>query len=219
MTGPISVDGFVGSPTTSARVAPMSRCRNGSCALPTTITRLHAEHFCPQKPNALCRTPSTASSRSADASMMIAFLPPISHTTFFTNSCPGATMPDACTMSRPTDLEPVNAMIATSGSRTNAAPTVSPGPARKWSTSFGAPDFHRISHMIRAIAGVCSAGFTTTLLPVTSAATVMPQQMANGKFHGAITAATPRGWYHCSSSSPTNRPSLSASKSRAPSRA
>ena len=42
--------------------------------------------------------------------------------------------------------------------------------------------------------GVCSAGFTTTVLPVTSAATVMPQQIASGKFHGAITTATPRAW-------------------------
>ena len=39
----------------------------------------------------------------------------------------------------------------------------------------------------------CSAGFMTTVLPVTRAAAVMPHRMASGKFHGAITTATPRG--------------------------
>ena len=32
-----------------------------------------------------------------------------------------------------------------------------------------------------------------TVLPVTRAATVMPVRMASGKFHGAMTTATPRG--------------------------
>ena len=42
-------------------------------------------------------------------------------------------------------------------------------------------------------AGDCSAGFSTTALPVASAPAVIPQGIAIGKFHGAITAATPRG--------------------------
>ena len=41
--------------------------------------------------------------------------------------------------------------------------------------------------------GDCSAGFMTTVLPVTSAAAVMPVRIASGKFHGAMTTATPRG--------------------------
>ena len=41
--------------------------------------------------------------------------------------------------------------------------------------------------------GDCSAGFITTALPATSAAAVMPVRIASGKFHGAITAQTPRG--------------------------
>ena len=44
------------------------------------------------------------------------------------------------------------------------------------------------------MAGVCSAGFRTTGLPVTSAATVMPVGMASGKFHGAMTTPTPLPW-------------------------
>ena len=39
----------------------------------------------------------------------------------------------------------------------------------------------------------CSAGFMMTVLPVTRAAVVMPQRMASGKFHGAMTTVTPRG--------------------------
>ena len=206
ITGPTSVPGSRGSPTTSARVASTRRWRNTSYALSRTITRLHAEHFWPWKPKALWRTPSTASSRSALSSMIRAFLPPISQTTFLTNSWPSRGSPAALMMSRPTALLPVNAISATRGSRTSAAPTVSPGPGRKCSTSRGTPAAHRMSQSTLAMAGVCSAGFTTAVLPVTSAATVMPQQMANGKFHGLITAATPRGWYHCSSSSPTKLP-------------
>ena len=40
--------------------------------------------------------------------------------------------------------------------------------------------------------GDCSAGFMTTVLPVTSAAAVMPVGIASGKFQGGITTATPR---------------------------
>ena len=39
----------------------------------------------------------------------------------------------------------------------------------------------------------CSAGLRMTVFPLTSAAEAMPLRIAAGKFHGAITAATPRG--------------------------
>ena len=42
--------------------------------------------------------------------------------------------------------------------------------------------------------GVCSAGLNRTVLPVTSAAVTIPQGMASGKFQGAMTTPTPRGW-------------------------
>jgi len=38
----------------------------------------------------------------------------------------------------------------------------------------------------------CSAGFMIAVLPVTRAAAVMPVKIASGKFHGAMTTATPR---------------------------
>ena len=51
----------------------------------------------------------------------------------------------------------------------------------------------------------CSAGFMMTVLPVTSAATVIPARIASGKFHGAITRPTPRGMYSCVLFSPGTR--------------
>ena len=41
-------------------------------------------------------------------------------------------------------------------------------------------------------AGDCSAGFSTTPLPAASPAATIPVGIASGKFHGAITAQTPR---------------------------
>jgi len=41
--------------------------------------------------------------------------------------------------------------------------------------------------------GASTDGFKITVLPQTIAADVMPAMMANGKFHGGITAPTPRG--------------------------
>ena len=73
--------------------------------------------------------------------------------------------------------------------------------------------------MILAMPGVCSAGLTTQVFPHTSAATVIPVQIASGKFQGLITAATPRGWWRTSSSSPMKAPSRRGSKSAIASRA
>jgi hypothetical protein len=45
------------------------------------------------------------------------------------------------------------------------------------------------------MAGESLEGLSTTVLPQTMAAIVMPAMMANGKFHGEITAPTPSGMY------------------------
>ncbi|MNR38108.1 hypothetical protein D3C85_1561830 [compost metagenome] len=44
-----------------------------------------------------------------------------------------------------------------------------------------------------AITGVVEAGFSNTVFPETTADTVIPTQMASGKFHGGITTPTPSG--------------------------
>src|SRR5947209_1698324 len=95
-------------------------------------------------------------------------------------------------ISRPTALEPVNAIVCTRGSDTSAAPA-SPKPVTSDSTGAGTPALRNASYRAAAQAGDCSAGFSTVALPVTRAAAVMPAGIAIGKFQGAITAATPRG--------------------------
>ncbi len=86
----------------------------------------------------------------------------------------------------------MNAIVWTSGWRTSAAPT-SPSPGSSDSASAGTPPARSACTTCRAQPGDCSAGLTTTALPVAIAAAVIPQTIAIGKFHGAITAATPRG--------------------------
>ena len=60
-------------------------------------------------------------------------------------------------------------------------------------TPGGTPAARRMRASLAPMTGVAPAGFMMTVLPVTRAAVVMPLRMASGKFHGAITAATPRG--------------------------
>ncbi len=45
------------------------------------------------------------------------------------------------------------------------------------------------------MAGESLEGFNTTVLPVTTAAVVIPARIASGKFHGGITTPTPSGMY------------------------
>ena len=53
-----------------------------------------------------------------------------------------------------------------------------------------------------ATAGESDEGFSTTVFPATSAAVVIPAMMADGKFHGGITAPTPSGMYWSTLDSP-----------------
>ena len=87
--------------------------------------------------------------------------------------------------------EPVKAIKRTCGER-QCAP-ISPPPGSNWPAARQSGRLKRISISLAAMTGDCSAGFITTVLPVTSAAAVMPVRIASGKFHGAMTAATPRG--------------------------
>ena len=66
-------------------------------------------------------------------------------------------------------------------------------------------------------------GFSTTALPVTIAAAVIPAMIANAKFHGGMTTPTPSGMYSSRFSSPAmgvnggpENPRLSAGSSLAP---
>ena len=82
---------------------------------------------------------------------------------------------------------------STSGSATSARPTVSPGPVTTCSAPAGTPASQRISQVISPVNTPCSLGFSTTVLPATSAAPIGPADSAIGKLNGLITAHTPYG--------------------------
>ena len=134
----------------------------------------------------------TASSRSASESTITQFLPPISATTRLRCPCSSGVCAALRRISSPTAPEPVKAIVCTRGSRTSAAPT-SPYPGTRASASAGTPAPCSASTRASPQAGDCSAGFSTTALPVASPAAVIPQAIASGKFQGEITATTPRG--------------------------
>ena len=121
-------------------------------------------------------------------------------------------------IARPTGSEPVNAIACTRGSRTSAAPTW-PSPGSNDNTERGTPPARSACSSRCAKPGDCSAGLSTTALPTASAAAVIPQAIASGKFHGEITATTPRGAYASSLRSPgtcnSSRPCPSAIAPRA----
>ena len=123
---------------------------------------------------------------------MTQFLPPISATTRLSWRAPGATSAAVRSNSRPTGPEPVKAIVATSGCCASAAPA-SPSPGSNAIAPAGTPPARSASTTRRPQPGACSAGFSTAVLPVASAAAAMPIGIASGKFHGAITAQTPRG--------------------------
>ena len=162
------------------------------------MQREHAEHFWPWNPKALARTPSTASSKSAEASTMMAFLPPISQTTFFTWVCGFAGQSCGFDDVQAYRFRSSECDQRNPGSLTNCTPTVSPGRAGSATHLRG----HQAKEDVEQHPGdpvVCSAGFMITGFPVTSAATDMPHKMARGKFHGAMTARGRglRGSTHC----------------------
>ena len=60
-------------------------------------------------------------------------------------------------------------------------------------TPSGTPASRASATRRAAITGVSEEGFSSTALPLTTAAMVMPARIASGKFQGAITAPTPSG--------------------------
>ena len=60
-------------------------------------------------------------------------------------------------------------------------------------TPGGRPASANSSARARAVSGVCSAGFRTTVQPAASAGATLRVTMAAGKFHGVMAATTPTG--------------------------
>src|SRR5262249_52657196 len=119
----------------------------------------------------------------------------------------------------PTSLEPVKATNLVFGCSTSPAPKLEPDPGQKFTTPSGIPASCSASKNLNAIAGESCEGFTTTVLPQTIAAMVIPAMMAQGKFHGGITAPTPSGIYCSVSFSPGSCTGVSDLARRSASRA
>src|SRR5205085_3776354 len=120
-------------------------------------------------------------------------LPPISRTVRLIQICPGLVCAALALMSRPTSFDPVKAIKRVLGCSTTALPKVPPEPGQKFTTPSGIPASWRTSTNLAAIVGDSLEGFRITVLPQTIAAEVIPAIMAQGKFHGGITAPTPSG--------------------------
>ena len=84
----------------------------------------------------------------------------------------------------------MKAIVSTSAA-TSTRP-IAASPSSRLSAPTGIPARWRTATIAAPHAGDCSAGLNTTAFPVARAAAVIPVGMATGKFHGAITAATPR---------------------------
>ena len=95
-------------------------------------------------------------------------------------------------MMRPTSVEPVKAILSTSGWSTSAAP-VAPSPVTMLTTPGGRPTSWQSSAKASAVSDVYSAGFSTTVLPAASAGAIFQASISSGKFHGMIWPTTPTG--------------------------
>ena len=142
----------------------------------------------PEVPNADQTIPSTARSRSASSSTMIAFLPPSSRWTCLRLSAAFRIT------STPVSREPVSVITGTSGWRTSRSPTAPPPPWTMLITPAGTPASASSSTKRSPSSGVSVAGLKTTVLPQTSAGAIFQLGIAIGKFHGVITPTTPIGW-------------------------
>ena len=89
-------------------------------------------------------------------------------------------------------MEPVKATLSTSGWLTTARP-VSPAPVTMLTTQGGSSACRQMSAKARAVSGVVSAGFSTTVFPVARAGAIFHASINRGKFQGMTWAATPRG--------------------------
>ena len=152
-----------------------------------TRMRERAQQSCPALPNTAIGADAAAASRSASAKMTFADLPPNSSVTrLIVAAAPAA-------IERPTSVEPVKAILATSGCSTRRWPHVRPGPTRTFTTPSGSPASRAISAKRSAVNGVSSAGLSTTVLPAASAGPSFQAAIVSGKFHGVMRPTTPTG--------------------------
>ena len=93
----------------------------------------------------------------------------------------------------PTGVLPVNATRSTSGCLTRSSPTVRSGPVTTLITPAGTRLDATILPSSSAESGVSGDGFSTIVLPVTSAMATFQHAIKSGKFQGTMAAQTPIG--------------------------
>ena len=125
--------------------------------------------------------------KSASLRMMFADFPPSSNVKRFIVSS------EDFATSFPMGVDPVNAILATSGLRLSSAPTISPSPVTKLTTPAGSPASWKASIRTWVCIALISLGLMTTVQPAAMAgATLMAIEPAL-EFHGVKTATTPSG--------------------------
>ncbi len=90
-------------------------------------------------------------------------------------------------------FDPVNEMARRPLALTMASPNSPPDPATKLITPFGIPASCSASTKRQQQSGDTLAGFTSTVLPQTSAGAIFHAGIAIGKFQGVISPTTPIG--------------------------
>ncbi len=172
--------------------------------------RERAQQSWPALPNTAAGAAAAAASRSASANTTLADFPPSSSVTRLIVAAAPAAIP------RPTSVEPVKAIFATSGCSTSRAPQTDPGPATTLRTPSGSPAPRAIRSSSSAVSGVSSAGLSTTVLPAASAGATFQDAITSGKFHGTIRPTTPNGSRKVMSTPPGTGIVLPRSRSGAP---
>ena len=142
-------------------------------------------HTCPLFRNFPQAKRLAASATCTVASTMAGLFPPSSRVTDAKLSAA------ACITLRPMPVPPVKQMCW-KGRRVKNALSSAP-PKMTLATSAGKASFTTLA-IQSAVCGVCSEGFTMTLLPAASAQTRGRSVSIMGKFQGAITSTCPLGW-------------------------
>ncbi len=139
-----------------------------------------AAQICPVLMKMPFAAAAVAASRSASGKMMTGDLPPSSSVTRFRLA------PAAERIDLPTRVEPVKAILSTSGCSTSGRPADSPVPVTILTTPSGKPTSWMSWPRRMADSGVCSAGLRTTVHPAASAGAIFPTAMPKGMFHATI---------------------------------
>src|ERR1700759_4744174 len=210
ISGPIWVDSSSGSPTLIPSTTGAIAARKSSSTDSSTRIRERAQQSWPALSKPAQGAAAAPASTSASAKTTLADLPPSSSVTRLIVSAAPRAIP------RPTSVEPVKAILATSGCSTRRLPQTLPGPTTTFSTPSGIPAKRAVPSSRTALSGVSSAGFKTIVLPAASAGATFQAAIVKGKFQGTINPTTPSGSRKVISTPPATGIVLPTNRSGAP---